>query len=439
MSRFFLPRPFYARGKYVPSANRGFRRAFTLVELLVVIAIIAILVAILLPAVQRVRANARSAQSQNNLSQMGKALKHYEGQGHGNLKHANWRLDMAPFIDEADAIFVDPSDTNGEPSYAMTNKVRTFAYGDSKKIAIIESDQETIVIENTNCDANGNSTITGDYAVRHLGMANALLYGGSVKSFEPAEIDLADTTHEPLVIWWLPYNEHGNVCGTVVTIDNPNPLPTPSGTEPDPTLEDDPSDSDEPPEPSYCAPSAGNGWVSGLCGEYRVGNNNFEGPVHTARIDPDLFFPFGPGYTECPDEGDDHPDYVPDQPFAFSFPEGFTGEFRYGVWYAGWGNESMVWTGQIKADYSEMYTFYAAYDDGTIVIIGDETVVNAPGEVWATCMVECGTRSMTASEWVDIIATNTDNGGHGTFRLQWSSPSTPRQDIPTENFRTAAP
>ena len=47
------------------------RTGFTLVELLVVIAIIAILIAILIPAVQRVRENARSAQSKKNLAQMG--------------------------------------------------------------------------------------------------------------------------------------------------------------------------------------------------------------------------------------------------------------------------------------------------------------------------------------------------------------------------------
>ena len=81
---------------------------FTLVELLVVISIIAILVAILLPAVQRVRASARSAQSRNNLSQMGKALKHYEGLGQGNLRHDSWQEQLAPFVDDVAEVFIGP-------------------------------------------------------------------------------------------------------------------------------------------------------------------------------------------------------------------------------------------------------------------------------------------------------------------------------------------
>ena len=385
---------------------------FTLVELLVVITIIAMLVAILLPAVQRVRASSRATQSKNNLAQMGKAMKHYEGQGQGNLKQADWLNKLVPYLDGSTDVFLDPSDEDGLPSYALSNKVVKFGSDDSDKIAIIESEEATITINTTTCTAS-NPTITNGPAVRHSGTINALLYGGSVRTFELAEIDLTNTSNEPLVIWWLPYSEHGLVCGSVVSIDNPGTLPpSPSGSSPDPTIEASPAPDDV---STACNDT---GYVCGLRGEYRhrpAGETGLQTwswtePTYILRIDPDLGMSGKPQGTEQ-------------------------------------GQKSFRWTGQIRFDFAEQYVFQVNQDDPIFITIDGQEILAEnqwtgfqfkPVDPWDTNDQRYSTFTPSQPGWYNIEVKSGDNAPPADSRVKWASASvgTSPVDIPSENFRT---
>ncbi len=159
--------------------QRRFCGGFTLVELLIVIGVIVVLIALLLPAIGSVRARARTAQCQNNLAELGLALKMAEAnlpqpvrarvavEGEDTDTYTFWHGALSPFLEEetnslffcpsdparpADPASLDPQlayadppvepDEEDEeqlvPSYGANNRLHRMQGGDSGKIALLD-------------------------------------------------------------------------------------------------------------------------------------------------------------------------------------------------------------------------------------------------------------------------------------------------------------
>jgi prepilin-type N-terminal cleavage/methylation domain-containing protein len=106
------------------------RPGFTLIELLVVIAIIAILIALLVPAVQKVRAAAARTQCVNNLKQIGLALHSYESANKAfppgrtgtvdvSARQHSWAAFILPYIDQGNVfkLYNVNKDWNDQSNY----------------------------------------------------------------------------------------------------------------------------------------------------------------------------------------------------------------------------------------------------------------------------------------------------------------------------------
>jgi hypothetical protein len=90
---------------------------------------------------------------------------------------------------------------------------------------------------------------------------------------------------------------------------------------------------------------------------------------------------------------------------------------------------SVRWTGQVQPQFSQTYTFYTRSDDGVRLwvdgqLLIDKWVDQAPTE-WS------GTIALVAGQRYDLRLEFLENVGEALVELRWSSPSTPKQTIPT--------
>lgn len=88
--------------------------------------------------------------------------------------------------------------------------------------------------------------------------------------------------------------------------------------------------------------------------------------------------------------------------------------------------------GKIRPKYSETYTFYLTHDNGGKLWVNNLTTPII--DQWGTVGEHTATIALTADQFYDIKLEWNETGVTSQFKLEWSSPSQPRQVVPQDRL-----
>lgn len=90
------------------------------------------------------------------------------------------------------------------------------------------------------------------------------------------------------------------------------------------------------------------------------------------------------------------------------------------------------WTGTVKAQFTEPYTFYVTSDDGVRLWVNGQKLVDAWVDQGPT--EYSGTINLVAGQKYNVQIDYYENGGGAVCHFEWSSPSTSRDFVPTSQL-----
>jgi hypothetical protein len=91
------------------------------------------------------------------------------------------------------------------------------------------------------------------------------------------------------------------------------------------------------------------------------------------------------------------------------------------------------WTGTLTPKFSETYTFFIGSSDGERLFLDDVAVINNFVDHVAT-PEDTGTRALQAGQAYKFRLEYYERYTNASIKLSWSSPSLPKEAIPTAAF-----